>query len=68
LQTQFEEQKAHVANGMQEMYQGVEKFKKDETSKKNDMNKHPLQPLQEVQARLIPQTNLGHLQLRAWIL
>jgi hypothetical protein len=30
LQGQFTEQQLHVTNAMQEMFQGVEKFKKEE--------------------------------------
>jgi hypothetical protein len=39
LQTKFDEQQANVSHAMQEMYQGIDKFKKDEANKKNDINK-----------------------------
>jgi hypothetical protein len=39
LQSQFGEQQAAVQNGMQEMFQQVEKFKKDQIANKNDLTK-----------------------------
>ena len=39
LQSQFAEQQAAVQNGMQEMFQQVEKFKKDQLANKSDLNK-----------------------------
>ena len=38
LQGQMTETQLNVQNAMQEMHQGLEKFKKDEQSKKNDVN------------------------------
>lgn len=39
LQGQFTEQQLNVTNGMQEMFQGVEKFKKEQNNARNDMTK-----------------------------